>query len=155
VEGTFRINGKVRCIIFHSAATLLDVLRKNGHTEVKRGCGMGECGACIVLLDGKIVNSCQVFAASAMGSEILTTKGLGSIHSPHPIHRAFVDTGAVQCGFCTPSMVIVTYYLLQNTPRPSEKEIKRAFDGSLCRCTGYVKIIEAVKLASERIAHER
>ena len=155
MEGIFRINGTEKNVTFHSSATLLKVLRDNGHTEVKTGCGTGECGACIVLLDGVIVNSCQVLAASAMGLEIVTTKGLGSIHSPHPIHQAFVEAGAVQCGFCTPGMVLVTYYLLKNNPSPTDSEIKRAFDGSLCRCTGYVKIIEAVRLASERMAHEK
>jgi len=155
VEGIFKINGKEKFIIFHSTATLLTVLRENGHTEVKKGCGMGECGACIVLLNDKLVNSCQVFAASAMGAEVLTTKGLGDIHEPHPIHKAFVDAGAVQCGFCTPGMVLVTFSLLRTNPDPSDEEIKRAFDGSLCRCTGYVKIIEAVKIAAKRMAHEK
>jgi aerobic-type carbon monoxide dehydrogenase small subunit (CoxS/CutS family) len=155
VEGTFWINGKEIHTAFHSSKTLLEVLRDNGHKEVKKGCGLGECGACIVLLDGMIVNACQVLAASALGMKILTTKGLGSIHSPNPIHRAFVDAGAVQCGFCTPAMIMVAYYLLQNNPSPSEDEIKRVFDGNLCRCTGYVKIIEAVRLASERMAHEK
>lgn len=155
MEGIFKINGKEKLIVFHSAATMLTVLRGNGHTEVKKGCGMGECGACIVLLNDKLVNSCQVFAASAMGAEVLTTKGLGDIHEPHPIHKAFVDAGAVQCGFCTPGMVLVTFSLLRNNPDPSDEEIKRAFDGSLCRCTGYVKIIEAVKIAAKRMAHEK
>ncbi len=155
MEGVFRINSKEKRIAFHSTATLLTLLRENGHTEVKRGCGMGECGACIVILDGKLVNSCQVFAASAIGAEIITTKGLGDIHKPHPIHKAFVDAGAVQCGFCTPGMVLVTYYLLKKSPKPSYEEIKRAFDGSLCRCTGYIKIIDAVNLAAKRMAHEK
>lgn len=154
MEGIFRINNKVKKIAFHSTTTLLNVLRDNGHTEVKKGCEMGECGACIVLLGGKLVNSCQVFAASSMGAEILTTKGLGDIHAPHTIHGAFVDAGAVQCGFCTPAMVLVTYYLLKNNPNPSAEEIKNTFDGSLCRCTGYVSIIEAVKLSVKRMANE-
>ncbi len=155
MEGIFKINGKDKKIAFHSTSTLLTVLRDNGHTEVKKGCGMGECGACIILLDGKLVNSCQVLAASSTGAEILTTKGLGDIHTPHTIHRAFVDAGAVQCGFCTPGMVLVTYYLLKNNPNPSGEEIKRTFDGSLCRCTGYVSIIEAVKLSAKRMANDK
>jgi carbon-monoxide dehydrogenase small subunit len=154
VEGIFIINGREEKLTFNSKATLLAVLRDNGHTEVKMGCGTGECGACIVLLDGMIVNSCQVLAASAMRSEIVTSKGLGTIHSPHPIHRAFVEAGAVQCGFCTPGMILVTYYLLKKYPKPTDEQIRRVFNGSLCRCTGYVKIVEAVKLASERMAHE-
>lgn len=155
MEGIFRINSKEKRIVFHSTATLLTVLRENGHTEVKKGCGMGECGACVVILEGKLVNSCQVLAASAIGAEIITTKGLGDIHTPHPIHKAFVDAGAVQCGFCTPGMVLVTYYLLKNSPKPSYEEIKTTFDGSLCRCTGYIKIIDAVNLAAQRMAHEK
>ncbi|MBA7526794.1 Nicotinate dehydrogenase small FeS subunit [subsurface metagenome] len=151
MEGTFRINGEEKKIIFSSAATLITLLRENGYTEVKEGCSEGACGACVILLDGKLVNSCQVFAASALEKEITTVRGLGDIHDPHPIQSAFADAGAVQCGFCTPGMVLATYFLLKNNPEPKDDEIKRALDGNLCRCTGYVKIIDAVRLAAKRM----
>lgn len=151
MKGVFKINGKERELTFKSYHTLLDVLRDNGYTEVKEGCREGECGACVVLLDGKLVNSCQVLAASAVGSEILTVKGIGDLHSPHPIQEAFVEAGAVQCGFCTPGMVLATYYLFSKNKNPDEEDIKQALDGNLCRCTGYVKIIHAVKLALEKV----
>ncbi len=149
MTGDFTINGERKILSFEARTTLLRALRENGYTEIKEGCGEGECGACVVLLDGKLVNSCQVLAASAIGSEITTVRGIGDIHIPHPIQQAFVDAGAVQCGFCTPGMVVATYYLLQKNPSPTEKEILKSLDGNLCRCTGYVKIIDAVKLAAE------
>ncbi len=152
MEAEFHINGKRIRRSFPADLTLLDLLRQAGYTEVKAGCHMGQCGACVVLLDGRPVNSCQVFAASVSGKEITTVAGLGSVHDPHPIQQAFVDTGAVQCGFCTPGMVLVTAALLAENSSPTEAEIKRALDGNLCRCTGYVKIIAAVKLAAERMA---
>ena len=151
MKGVFVINGIEKELSFDSRATLLTVLRDNGHMEVKEGCDAGECGACLVLLDGKPVNSCQALAGSAIGKKILTVEGIGDIHSPHPIQEAFVDAGAVQCGFCTPAMVLATYCLLQDNPDPTDEEIKCALDGNLCRCTGYVKIIDAVKLAAKRM----
>jgi len=151
MERTFTVNGEQRTFCFETHETLLSALRKNGYTEVKSGCGEGSCGACLVLLDGRLVNSCQVFAATAAGKEITTVRGIGTIHRPHPIQEAFSDTGAVQCGFCTPGMVLASYYLLQQNPDPSEEEIKTALDGNLCRCTGYTKIIEAVQLAAKRM----
>ncbi len=155
MRGEFTINGERKSYEFAPDATLLEVLRANGHTEVKDGCKEGECGACVVLLAGKLVNSCQVFAASVLGKEILTVTGIGSVHNPHPIQAAFAETGAVQCGFCTPGMVLAAYSLLERNPEPSEDEIKKALDGNLCRCTGYVKIIDAIKLASQRFAVKR
>ena len=149
--GNFIINGEKREISFDSSDLLLTLLRDNGFTEVKKGCEQGDCGACLVLLAGKAVNSCQVLAASAMNMEITTVKGLGTIHEPHIIQRAFVETGAVQCGFCTPGMIIAAYALLKKNPAPDEEEIKTGLDGNICRCTGYEKIIDAVKLASKRI----
>jgi carbon-monoxide dehydrogenase small subunit len=151
MEGEFIINGRKVRISFQSDTTLLTVLRENGYKEVKEGCREGQCGSCVILLDGKLVNSCQVFAASAMGKKIMTVRGLGDLHDTHPIQTAFVDAGAVQCGFCTPGMILATYYLLGKNPNPNDDEIKRALDGNLCRCTGYVKIIEAVKLAARRM----
>ncbi|MBN2325068.1 MAG: (2Fe-2S)-binding protein [Spirochaetes bacterium] len=152
MKKTFTVNGEEHTFIFEPHETLLSVLRKNGFTEVKSGCGEGECGACLLLLDGRLVNSCQVFAATAAGKKITTVKGIGTIHDPHPVQEAFCDTGAVQCGFCTPGMVLAAFYLLGRNPDPSEEEIKTALDGNLCRCTGYTKIIEAVRLASKRMS---
>jgi carbon-monoxide dehydrogenase small subunit len=152
MTGNFSINGTEIPISLRGDEVLLDVLRDLGCTEVKEGCREGACGSCLVLLDGVLVNSCQVLAASALGKEITTVKGLGSFHQPHPIQEAFVDAGAVQCGFCTPGMVLATFALLKKNPRPTEQQIRHALDGNLCRCTGYVKIIEAVKLAAERMS---
>ncbi len=154
MEGVFIINGAKSKISFAPEDTLLKVLRENGHVEVKEGCGEGHCGACVVLMDGVPVNSCQVFAAQATGRKITTIKGLGEIHNPHPIQESFVDAGAVQCGFCTPGMVLVSSWLLAENPDPSEAEIKTALDGNLCRCTGYVKIIDAVELAAKRMRED-
>ena len=151
MKGVFIINGERKEIEFAPHKRLLDVLRENGYTEVKEGCREGECGACVVLLEGKPVNSCQVLAASVMEKEIITVKGIGTIHNPHPIEEAFVEAGAVQCGFCTPGMVIATYALLNENPEPEDEDIKRALDGNLCRCTGYVKIKKAVKLAAKKV----
>ncbi len=131
--------------------TLLNFLRRIGFKDVKCGCEEGACGACLVLLNGKAVNSCQVLAASCEKSIIMTSNGLGTTNNPHPIQKAFVDAGAVQCGFCTPGMVIATYELLSKNSSPSESEIKEALSGNICRCTGYIKIIEAVKLAAKYI----
>ncbi len=143
------VNGKVISVNFSPEDRLLDVLRNNGFTEVKEGCRDGECGACVVLFNGKLVNSCQVLAASAMDAVVTTVKGLDETRAA-TIREAFVDAGAVQCGFCTPGMVLATYSLLRETPEPGFDEIRRGLDGNLCRCTGYVKIIDAVKLAAER-----
>jgi carbon-monoxide dehydrogenase small subunit len=139
---------------FESDSVLLDLLRREGYTEVKEGCREGECGSCQVLIDGKLMNSCRIFSASVINSEITTVKGLGSVDEPHPLQQAFVDAGAVQCGYCTPGMILSSYSLLRKNPHPDEEEIKRALDGNLCRCTGYVKIIDAVKIASERMAED-
>ncbi|MDO9547484.1 MAG: (2Fe-2S)-binding protein [Candidatus Marinimicrobia bacterium] len=151
MDGVFTVNGKKCRFVFKAAERLLFTLRNHGFSEVKNGCLEGECGACVVLLDDKPVNSCQVFTASALGKDIKTVKGIGTFHEPHIIQEAFVDAGAVQCGFCTPGLVLVSYALLKENPNPSEAEIKDALDGNLCRCTGYVKIIEAVKLAAKRM----
>lgn len=151
MEGSFEVNGRLEQWRFEPDASLLDLMRANGHTEVKNGCSAGECGACLVLLDGKPVNSCQVLAASAVGRQIVSCKGIGDVHSPHPIQTALADTGAVQCGFCTPGIVVAAYALLNENPDPTDLEIKNALDGNLCRCTGYVKIIEGVQLAARRM----
>lgn len=150
MTGTIIVNGAPVPIEFDATDTLLDVLRTSGHTEVKRGCSSGECGSCIVLLDDTLVNSCQVFAATTLGKRVTTSTGLTE-SGPHVIHESFADTGAVQCGFCTPGMVMATHSLLASNPDPSEDDIREGLVGNLCRCTGYVKIFDAVKLASKRM----
>jgi aerobic-type carbon monoxide dehydrogenase small subunit (CoxS/CutS family) len=149
--GTLTINGARTDVEFGPTDTLLDVLRSHGHVEVKRGCSSGECGSCLVLLQGRLVNSCQVFAATANGKQVTTSTGLAQDGRPHTIHEAFADTGAVQCGYCTPGMVMATHALLASNPDPTEKEIRAGLIGNLCRCTGYVKIMDAVKLAGKRM----
>jgi len=135
---------------------LLDFIRETLHlTGTKEGCGEGECGACTVLMDGKAVNSCLVLALQADGANIITVEGIADGHTLHPIQQAYVETGAVQCGFCTPGFIMATYALLQDIPDPSEEEILSGLEGNLCRCTGYSKIIEAVKLAAVRMRKSR
>ncbi len=131
---------------------LLDLLRRSGYKSVKKGCGTGDCGTCIVLIDGRAVNSCLVFAAKANGRTILTAEGLASNGKLHPIQEAFLEEGAVQCGYCIPGMEIATLDLLTHNPAPSEKEIREGLSGNLCRCTGYVKQIEAVKQAAKKMS---
>jgi len=152
MTGTLIINGKESTVTFEPMDTLLDVLRRHGHMDVKRGCSSGECGTCIVLLDGAVVNSCQILTATVLGREVVTTAGLTRNGEPHPIHEAFADAGAVQCGYCTPGMVMATYALLAQTPDPTEEQIREGLVGNLCRCTGYVKVVEGVKLAATRMA---
>ncbi|TFH11788.1 MAG: (2Fe-2S)-binding protein [Candidatus Atribacteria bacterium] len=135
---------------------LLDFIRETLQlTGTKEGCGEGECGACTVLLDGKAVNSCLVLAMQADGSVIITVEGLADGQALHPIQEAYVEVGAVQCGFCTPGFIMATYALLQDTPDPSEEEILAGLEGNLCRCTGYSKILDAVKLAARRMRESR
>jgi aerobic-type carbon monoxide dehydrogenase small subunit (CoxS/CutS family) len=151
MDGEIRVNGNAVPVSFAPEALLLDVLREAGFVEVKEGCREAACGSCLVLLDGELVNSCQVLAASALGREVTTVKGLGTLRQPHPIQEAFAEAGAVQCGFCTPGMVLATHALLRENPDPDEAAIRRGLDGNLCRCTGYVKIVDAVKLAARRL----
>ncbi|WMI72556.1 (2Fe-2S)-binding protein [Aminobacterium sp. MB27-C1] len=147
----FVINGKERELEFEEDALLLDLLRSSGYTEVHCGCKEGSCGCCTILLDEVPVNSCQILAATVNNKKITTVSGLGTIHSPHPIQDAFVEAGAVQCGFCTPGMVLATYALLKKNPSPSDEEIINALDGNYCRCTGYIKILKAVHLAAKKV----
>jgi aerobic-type carbon monoxide dehydrogenase small subunit (CoxS/CutS family) len=144
----FKINSVEKELTLNPGDTLLQTLRDNGYSEVKCGCSEGECGACLVLLEDMPVNSCQVFAMSAKDKKITTVKGIGTLYHPHVIQKAFVEAGADQCGFCTPGMVIASYALLKNNPNPTKQEINEALDGNLCRCTGYVKIVEAVENAA-------
>jgi aerobic-type carbon monoxide dehydrogenase small subunit (CoxS/CutS family) len=129
---------------------LLDVLRRQGYFGVKRGCEMGECGACAVLLDGKPVNSCLMFAAQAEGRQILTIEGVAVDGKLDPVQEAFLDHGAVQCGFCTSGMVISAKALLDRCPDPSEDQVREALAGHLCRCTGYRKPVEAILAAASK-----
>ncbi len=125
--------------------TLVQFLREDlGLTGTKHGCGLGDCGACTVILDGKAVNSCLVLAIQANGSEVLTIEGLAENGKLHPLQQAFVDKGAIQCGFCTPGMILSAKALLEEKPNPTELEIRTALSGNLCRCTGYQKIVEAI-----------
>jgi len=137
----YSVNGKKKEFEIKAGEVLLDVLRRNG----------GTCGACTVLIDGLPYTSCTMLAAKVDGSEITTIKGIGTLQKPHPLQKAFVEKGAVQCGFCTPGIILVAYALLKNNPDPTDDDIKKMLDGNLCRCTGYVQQIEAVKLAAKML----
>ncbi len=150
VELAFAVNGESVTLNVPPFATLLDVLRDHLElTGTKYGCGEGECGACSVILDGKVVNACLVPALDCEGAEVLTIEGLASNGKMHPLQQAFVDQGAVQCGFCTPGMIMAAYALLDVNPSPTEDDVKRGLEGNLCRCTGYRKIVDAVLAFAE------
>ena len=147
---TLTINTIPREIAVEPNQTLVDVLRCDlGMTGTKKGCGIGDCGACTVLMDGIPVSSCLVLAMEADGHDILTIEGVANGNDLHPIQKAFVEKGAIQCGFCTPGMVLIALDLLRRNPNPTEAEVRRAMSGNLCRCTGYQKIVEAVMTAAE------
>jgi len=143
------INGLEKTFQIEPGEKLLEVLRREGYMGVKKGCGSGDCGACAILLDGRAVNSCLVFAAKADGCEIITIEGLARGEILHPVQTAFLAEGAVQCGYCTPGMVISTVDLLSRKPDPTEAEIREALSGNLCRCTGYATQVRAVRRAAE------
>lgn len=153
IELNIKVNNKNYKLFVASNKRLLDVLRDNlGLTGVKEGCAIGECGACTVIMNGKNVCSCMILAGQAEGSEIITIEGLeGPKGELHPLQEAFIETGAVQCGFCTPGMILSSLVLLKNNPSPTKEEIKEAISGNFCRCTGYKQIIEAVQLAAEKM----
>ncbi len=152
-EISLRLNGRDRRFCVGEQETLLQVLRERaGLTGAKKGCDLGECGACTVILDGRAVNSCCVFAVQADGGSVETIEGLGTPDKPHPLQQAFIDAGAVQCGFCTPGMILAAKALLDREPRPSRSAIRQALSGNLCRCTGYEKIEQAVERAAEVIS---
>lgn len=144
-----KVNGEPRKIEVEGSTTLLQVLRDYLQlTGTKEGCGMGDCGACTVLVDGKAINSCIMLAVEANGSEVVTIEGLARGNTLDPLQEAFMKSGAVQCGYCTPGMIMAAKALLNINPMPSDEEIRSTITGNLCRCTGYVKIMEAVKIAS-------
>lgn len=141
-----KLNGEWHRVEVMAQETLLSVLRdKLEATEVKNGCGKGDCGACAVILNGKAVNSCLTLAVQANGKEVITLRGIGSEEKPHALQKSFVQHGAIQCGFCTPGMIVSAKALLDRSPRPTREEIKETISGNLCRCTGYKKIVEAVQ----------
>jgi len=146
------VNGEPVQVLVRDGETLLDVLRDRLMlTGTKRGCGEGQCGHCTVILNGKAVNSCLTLALEAEGGQVLTIEGLAEGDRLHPIQKAYVEAGAIQCGYCTPGMIMSIYSLLQQKPKPNETEIREAIKGVMCRCTGYYKIIEAVKRAASEM----
>ena len=150
-----KINGETYELKIKPNILLLDLIRDEiGLTGTKRGCDTGECGACTVLIEGKPINSCLILAVEADGKNIVTIEGLAKNGKIHPIQEAFIEEGAVQCGFCTPGMILSTKALLDKNLNPSEEEIKKAIAGNLCRCTGYTKIIKAIKSAAKKMKKE-
>jgi carbon-monoxide dehydrogenase small subunit len=143
------VNGESHAIEVDAKDLLLQVLRENlGLTGTKEGCGTGECGACTVLVDGVPVNSCLYLAVRADGKTVVTIEGLAEGGRLHPLQQAFIDHGAVQCGFCAPGMLLSAKALLDRNPRPTQREIREGIAGNICRCTGYVKVVKAIQQAS-------
>jgi carbon-monoxide dehydrogenase small subunit len=151
-EIVLKVNGTSYRLGIETRRTLLEVLRENlGLTGTKKSCNEGECGACTVLMDGRPVASCLVLAMDAQGKEILTIEGLSEGENLHPIQEAFLKHGAIQCGFCTPGMVMSAKALLDRNPEPTKNEIRKAISGNLCRCTGYQHIVDSIMAASKMI----
>jgi carbon-monoxide dehydrogenase small subunit len=147
---TLNVNHETFDLVTYPNRTLLEVLREDLHlTGTKESCGEGVCGSCTVLVDGAPVRSCLTLAVAAQGKEITTIEGLSVGEKLHPVQEAFVNHHAIQCGFCSPGMILTAYALLAENPNPTEKEIRRAISGNVCRCTGYAKIVEAVKSLAE------
>lgn len=150
------VNGEIHEIAIPPNRTLIDALREDLRlTGTKQGCGAGDCGSCTVLLDGRPVNACLILAVQAAGHEILTIEGVAPNGGLHPLQQAFIEQGAVQCGFCTPGMVLSGLALLEAVADPSEDEVRVAISGNLCRCTGYQKIVEAVMSAADVLGRDR
>jgi len=147
---TLNVNNEPQDVMAYPNRTLLEVLRDDLHlTGAKEGCGEGVCGSCTVLVDGTPVRSCLTLAVATQGKEITTIEGISLGEKLHPVQEAFVNHHAIQCGFCSPGMILTSYALLKENPRPTEIEIRRALSGNVCRCTGYAKIVEAVKSLAE------
>jgi carbon-monoxide dehydrogenase small subunit len=143
------VNGEPYEVFIDSRTTLLQLLREHlGLTGTKEGCSEGECGACSVNLNGRLVDSCLIFAVEAHGGQVQSIEGLAVNGELHPVQKAFIDCGGVQCGFCTPGMIMASKTLLEQNPHPTEAQIRQALGGNLCRCTGYAKIIDAVQTAA-------
>ena len=148
----FNVNAKDHALVVESHERLLDVLRDRlGLKGTKEGCSTGDCGICAVLMDGKLVNSCLIFAIQARNKKIQTVEALGTADNLHPVQRAFMKWNASQCGFCIPAMLLAAKDLLNHNPSPTDDEIREATSGILCRCTGYLKIVEAVKTAASEM----
>ena len=149
------VNGLLRELAVEPNRTLLQLLREDlDLTGTKRGCGEGDCGACVVLLDGQPVNACLVLALEAAGRQVTTIEGVADGNRLHPVQDAFIEAGAVQCGYCTPGMILVALALLRQHPEPTEQQVRQSISGNLCRCTGYQKIVEGVMLAADRLRGE-
>ena len=146
-----KVNGRPVEVAVKPTWTLLRVLREELRlTGTKKGCEQGDCGACVVIMNGRTVNSCLVLALQAQSKEIETIEGLGTADHLHPLQKSFIEHGAVQCGFCTPGMLMSAQVLLKENPEPTQEEIKVGISGNLCRCTGYTKIIKAIESASPK-----
>ncbi len=149
---TLTVNGRPYEVAVEPRWTLLEMVREELRlTGSKEGCGTGDCGACSMIVDGRLVTSCLMLAAQADGREVVTVEGLATNGRLHPVQQAFIDAGGVQCGFCTPGMIMAAKSLLDRNPRPSLEEVREGLAGNLCRCTGYAKIYEAVVLAAEKM----
>ena len=147
------INGKAVSASAEASTSLLEFLRDNLEMKgSKLCCNTGECGACTIIFNGKPINSCVTMAADAIGAEIVTIEGLAEGDKLHPVQQAFIDTGAVQCGYCTPGYIMSVKALLDRTTKPTPDDIEEAVSGNICRCTGYNKIVDAIHLAADRIA---
>lgn len=145
------INGRSHDAALSPNTTLLHALRDLGYTEVKSGCEKGDCGACGVLVNGTVVNACLLLAWLVENKEIITVAGLGTADKPHPLQQSFVDLGAAQCGYCIPGMILSAKALLDKHPQPTEEQISESLSGNLCRCTGYVRIFQAVLSAAQEL----
>ena len=144
----FTFNGESKELFVEPNRMLVDLIRQDlGLTGTKKGCGTGDCGSCTIILDGSAVKSCLILAVEVDGSEILTIEGLQSGGKLHPLQEAFIQYGAIQCGFCSPGMMMSAKAFLDQCPKPTEEEVKMALSGNLCRCTGYYKIIQAIENA--------
>ena len=152
VEVILTVNGKTHAAALEPSMSLLDFLRDTlGYKGAKLCCNTGECGACTILFNGKPVNSCVVLGADAAGAKIVTVEGLAEDHRLHPVQQAFIDTGAVQCGYCTPGFIISVKALLDRSKNPTREDIEEAVSGNICRCTGYAKIVDAIEVAAQRL----
>jgi len=146
----FTVNGERRMVTAHPLARLLDILREGlGLTGTKEGCGEGECGACAVLLDGEIINSCLIPVLQVENRDVTTIEGLASDANARRLQQAFIECGGAQCGICTPGMIVAACYLLKRNPQPNEGEVRNGLSGNLCRCTGYTRIFDAVRVAAQ------